>query len=100
MLKGGTGLLLDLGRPVTITSIRLDLAQYQGANLQIRIGDSTDPGDLKVAATVKDTGGVLRLTLHRPASARYLLVWFTLLPPNGSGQYEESVSSAGVNGRR
>ena len=99
MLKRGTGLLLDLGRRVTITGVRLDLAGYRGANLQLRVGDTTNPGDFRVAATVTDTGGVVRLTLPRQASARYLLVWFTLLPPNGSGQYQESVSRVHVNGR-
>ncbi len=99
-LKPGTGLLLDLGRPVTITSLRLDLAAYPGANLQIRVGDSASPGDLLVAATVTDTGGALKLTLRHPQSARYLLVWFTQLPPNGAGHYEESVSHVAVNGRR
>jgi hypothetical protein len=100
MLKHGTGLLLDLGRRVTITSVRLGLSSYQGANLELRIGDTADPGDFKVAATATDVGRVVRLTLHRPASGRYLLVWFTLLPPDGAGHYAESVSGVLVNGRR
>jgi cytoskeletal protein RodZ len=101
MLKHGTGLLLDLGRRVTVTSVRLDLSNYQGANLQLRIGDTTDPsGFNRVEATATDTGGVVRLTLHHQASARYLLVWFTLLPPDGAGHYAETVSSVLVNGRR
>jgi hypothetical protein len=100
MLKHGTGLLLDLGRRVTITSVRLGLSSYQGANLELRIGDTADPGDFKVVATATDVGRVVRLTLHRPASGRYLLVWFTLLPPDGAGHYAESVSGVLVNGRR
>ena len=35
LLKHGTGLLLDLGGKVTVTGLRLDLAQYQGADLQL-----------------------------------------------------------------
>jgi len=100
MLKHGTGLLLDLGQRVTITSVRLDLSQYGGADLQLRAGNGTSPGDLPAVATVTGADGVLRLTLRHSASARYLLVWFTQLPPNGSGQYEESVSRVLVNGRR
>jgi cytoskeletal protein RodZ len=98
MLKHGTGLLLDLGQRETITSVRLDLSP--GANMQLRVGNGTSPSDLVAAATVTNTGGALRLTLRHPASARYLLIWFTLLPPNVSGQYEESVSHVLVNGRR
>jgi hypothetical protein len=100
LLKHGTGLLLSLGRQVTITSVRIDLGQYQGVNLQLKVGDGTAPQDFNVAATADNTGGTVRLTLRHPASARYLLIWFTQLPPNGSGHYQESVSHVLVNGRR
>jgi cytoskeletal protein RodZ len=100
MLKHGTGLLLDLGGKVTVTSVRLDLAQYQGADLQIRAGNGTAPQDLRVAAKASDVGGVVKLTLRQPAAARYLLIWFTQLPPDGAGHYQASVSHVVVTGRR
>jgi cytoskeletal protein RodZ len=100
MLKHGTGLLLDLGRKATVTSVRLDLAGYQGANLQIRVGNSTASQDLLVAAKANDVGGVVKLTLRHPTAARYLLIWFTQLPPDGAGHYAASVSHVVVTGRR
>jgi Helix-turn-helix domain len=100
LLKHGTGLLLSLGRQDTITSVLIDLTQYQGANLQLMVGDGMAPQDFKVAATADNTGGTVRLTFPHPASARYLLIWFTQLPPNGDGQYQESVYHVLVNGRR
>jgi hypothetical protein len=100
MLKHGTGLLLDLGGKVTVTSVRLDLAQYQGADLQIRVGNGTAPQDLRAAAKASDAGGVVKLTLRQPAAARYLLIWFTQLPPDGLGHYQASVSHVVVSGRR
>jgi hypothetical protein len=100
LLKHGTGLLLRLAHPATITSVRIDLTHYQGVNLQLKVGDGTDPQDFKVVAAANDTGGAVRLTLHHPASARYLLIWFTLLPPNGVGQYQESVYHVLINGHR
>ena len=100
MLKHGTGLLLDLGRKATVTSVRLDLAAYQGANLQIRVGNGTASQDLRVAAQANDVGGVVKLTLRHPTAARYLLIWFTQLPPDGAGHYEASVSHVVVTGRR
>jgi hypothetical protein len=100
MLKHGTGLLLDLGGRVTVTSVRLDLAEYQGADVQIRVGNGTTPQDLLVAAKASDVGGVVKLTLRQPAAARYLLIWFTQLPPDGSGHYQASVSNVVVTGRR
>jgi transcriptional regulator with XRE-family HTH domain len=97
MLKSGTGLLLDMGRTVSITSMLIDLSPYRGADLQIRVGGT--PSDLRVAARADDVGGTVRLKLPS-LSARYVLIWFTLLPPNGAGRYQESVSRVVVNGRR
>ena len=99
-LKQGTGLLLDLGRTATITSVRIDLASYQGANLQLRVGDTDGAlSSLRVAAAADDVGGTVRLHLRSPQQARYVLIWFTLLPPNGAGQYQASVYHVVVNGR-
>jgi hypothetical protein len=101
MLKHGTGLLLDLGGKVTVTSIRLDLAQYQGTDLQIRVGnDTASPQDLRVAATANNVTGVINLTLRDAVAARYLLIWVTQLPLDGSGHYQASVSHVVVTGRR
>jgi Helix-turn-helix domain len=100
MLKSGTGLLLSLAHQSTITSVRIDLTGYRGVNLQLKVGDGTGLQDFKVVATADNTGGTVRLTLRHPASARYLLIWFTQLPPNGAGQYQESVYHVLVNGRR
>ena len=100
MLKHGTGLLLDLGRRVTVSSIVMDLSRYGGASLQIRAGSGTAPQDLRVAATASNAVGVVRLTLPHPVAARYLLVWFTQLPPDGAGHYQETVSQVQVTGRR
>ena len=99
MLKTGTGLLLDMGRRVTITSVALELGPYAGADLQLRAGNTAVLSGLRVAARVNGAGSTLRLRLRSPRTARYLLIWFTLLPPNGAGQYQASVSRVVVNGR-
>jgi len=99
-LKQGTGLILDLGRTATVTSVRIDLASFQGANLQLRVGDSDGaPSSLRVAAVADDVGGTVRLHLRSPQQARYVLIWFTLLPPNGAGQYQATIYHVVVNGR-
>ncbi len=100
MLKHGTGVLIDLGHQVTVTGVRIGLSHYRGANVQIRVGNGTAPGDLRPAAAAKNAGGVLRLGLSHPATDRYLLIWFTKLPPDGAGHYQESVSRVVVSGHR
>ena len=97
--QGGTGLLLDMGRTVTITSVRISLAGRPGADLQLRAGGSPALSDLRVVATSSGAGGTLRLSLSSPVQARYLLIWFTLLPPDTSGTYQASVYAITVQGQ-
>ena len=98
MLKKGTGLLLSLHGTATVTSVRLYLSPYRGARLQLRAGSS--PQDLRTVATASNAGGEVKLNLKQPASARYLLVWFTKLPPDGAGHYAEKISRVVVTGHR
>jgi hypothetical protein len=98
-LQAGTGLLVDMGRQVSISSVHLILGTAPGADVQVRLGDMPESGDLSTAASVYDVGGAVRLAPPEPVRARYVLVWFTLLPPDGAGTYQVSVYSITVDGR-
>jgi hypothetical protein len=98
-LQAGTGLLLDMGRRVSISSVHLVLGAPLGADVQVRLGDTPDLGDLSTAASVDNVGGKVRLAPPEPVRARYVLVWFTLLPPDGAGTYQVSVYSITIDGR-
>jgi hypothetical protein len=100
LLKHGTGLLLDLGSQLTITGVRFDLTQYRGASLEIKVGNGTTPQSLRIAASVQGASGVVRVALPHPQLARYLVIWFTLLAPDGAGHFQESVSHVAVAGHR
>jgi cytoskeletal protein RodZ len=93
-LQSGTGLLLDLGRTVTATSVTIRLGSTHGANLQVRAG--TTPADLRVVASATDAGGPVQLTLASHPHVRYLLIWFTQLPPNSAGTYQAYISDVTV----
>jgi cytoskeletal protein RodZ len=97
--QAGTGLLLDMGRTVTITSVRLSLAGRPGADLQVRAGASPALSGLRPVARSSGAGGTVRLSLTTPVQARYLLIWFTLLPPDTSGTYQVSVYDITVQGQ-
>jgi hypothetical protein len=98
-LKPGTGLLLDMGRRVTITSLRIRLGSAGGASLQIRVGDEPALSMMPVRASAQDASGPMTSHLVRPARARYVIIWFTKLPPVAVGQYRVSVYSVTVSGR-
>jgi transcriptional regulator with XRE-family HTH domain len=96
-LQSGTGLLLDMGRTVTITSARIAMANKTGADLALRIGSSPTLGSLAPAAHANGVGGVIRLTTV-PTRGRYVLVWFTRLPPDQAGTFQVAVYGITLNG--
>jgi cytoskeletal protein RodZ len=97
-LKSGTGLLIDLGRRATVNDADLDLGGYSGAKVQLREGNSADPSALRLTASYSDAGGTVRLNVNHPVRARYVLIWFTELPPDGNGTYQAAVSHVIIRG--
>jgi hypothetical protein len=98
-LRAGTGLLLDMGKPVTVTSVRLVLGSQQGADVQVWVGNSATMSGLSDVASTSDAGGAVRLAVTPSSTGRYVLVWFTRLPPNGQpGQYQVDVYGVTVDG--
>jgi hypothetical protein len=97
-LKQGTGLLLDLGRTVTVTTVTLSLGSPPGTSLELRLGAAPDLTALPVVATGTATRDQLSLPLARAARARYVLLWFTRLPPDDAGTYQLFVHRVAVQG--
>lgn len=97
-LKTGTGLLVDMGRPVRITSVRVLLDKATGADLKLYTGADPVLAADRVQASVSDVGGEVDLTLAKPELARYLVIWFTLLPPDSAGTYRATIYNIEVTG--
>jgi hypothetical protein len=98
-LQGGTGLLLDMGRTVTVTSVSVSLGGGPGASLQLRAGLEPTLAWLPAVAGVDGAGGTVRLRPSAPVHVRYVLIWFTNLPPTPSGTYQASVYQVIVQGQ-
>ena len=98
-LYPGTGLLVDMGRPTTIMAARIKLGHAHGASFQLRVGTAPAMADLSPVAHAAHTGGVVRLRLNTPAHGRYVLIWFTRLPPDQSGTFQVSVYNLRLEGR-
>jgi hypothetical protein len=95
----GTGLLLDMGRTVTVTSVRVSLGGDPGASLQLRAGAEAALAWLPQVASVSDAGGTVELRPSAPVHVRYVLIWFTQLPPDPAGTYQASVYQVIVRGQ-
>jgi hypothetical protein len=95
MLQSGTGLLLDMGKTVTISAVELKLTPGS-ADLTIRVGRTV--GSLVMAATRVGVGGTVYVHLAKRATGRYVEIWFTALPRDTTGTYQETVYRVQVSG--
>jgi O-antigen/teichoic acid export membrane protein len=97
-LKLGTGLLLDMGRTVTISTVQVLLDRRPGADFEVRVGASLT--GMRSIAEASDAGGQVSLDLATPARGRFVLIWFTQLPAADapSGTFQASVYNVSLEG--
>jgi eukaryotic-like serine/threonine-protein kinase len=98
-LQTGTGLLVDMGHTVTVSSVQVTLGPAAGNDLEVRVGDSSSVSSLTTVATESGAGGTVQLKLAAPTQARYVLIWFTSLAPDGAGTYQAKVYNITVSGQ-
>ncbi|MFD2077996.1 putative peptidoglycan lipid II flippase [Actinopolymorpha cephalotaxi] len=88
-LKPGVGMWFDLGKPVDVGRVELSL-RSGGTDVQLRAapeGASSAPtsiDDWQEIAKQDGAGGEVTLRPDKPVRTRFLLVWLTKLPPDGS----------------
>jgi len=80
--KAGVGLLVDLGAPCSVSAVALRLVG-NGSDISLRATDNPTlpPEKFTSLAEVTGANSTLTLRLPSPVVTRYLLVWFTHLPP-------------------
>ena len=103
-LKKGSGLIVDMGRPVRISSVTVTFGSVPGADVSLEVGnrDTRSAATLamfRLVAAADDIGGTHTFTARRAARGRYVLIWLTKLPPAGSGQFAAEIFSIVVRGR-
>ena len=100
--KEGVGLVLDLGQPQDVQQVTLNLIG-QGSNVDIRVADRIlpDPALWTPLASAFAPRDRISIRSPRPVTGRYVLVWFTQVPPavdSATGVYQGGVRSAVVSG--
>jgi hypothetical protein len=80
-LKDGVGLLLDMGESIPIRQVSIEFANTPGGTAELRLGNSEDLKKLAVAGKPTDTAGKKDFSFQTEQKSRYVLVWFTKLPP-------------------
>jgi serine/threonine protein kinase len=111
-LKQGSGLILDMGRSVRLSSVQVTFGPSRGLNVDIKIGNSNaqDPNSdavgqatanaMPTVASGTNVGGLQTFTVTSNATGRYVLIWFTKLPPwsGHPGKYQEQIYNIVVKG--
>jgi hypothetical protein len=88
-IKAGVGVWFDLGKPVDVGRVELSL-RSGGTDVQLRAAPedaSSAPSaidDWRQIAKQDGAGGEATLRPDKPVRTRFLLVWLTKLPPEGS----------------
>jgi hypothetical protein len=84
-LKSGVGLLLDLGQVTEVGAVSVNLVGL-GTSLELRSATTFQPqgDDYTPIAKAEHAGSFVTLRPVAPTKARYLLIWLTSLPSDGS----------------
>jgi hypothetical protein len=85
-LKSGSGLILNMGEPVQISSVTITFGDMPGANVELKEGDSNtrsvaNEESMVTVASMSDVSGTRTFKISKPVTDQYLVVWFTRLPP-------------------
>ncbi len=101
-LKAGSGLILDMGRTVRLESVTVTLGPTPGADVAIKVSNDDTLGlpSFTTVATADGIGGAHTFRASRSAGGRYVLIWFTRLPPVSPDRYQAQISSIAVRGWR
>ncbi len=104
-LKKGTGLLLDMGRPVRLSQVMVQFGATCCVHAQIEIGNNNNPVAsalstftvLQSSATAHDN---TTFNVTSNATGRYVLIWLTYLPPltGSANQFEAQIYNVVVHG--
>jgi hypothetical protein len=104
-LKAGTGFILSLPSGAKVSSLTVTFGSQPGADVSILEGDSAarSKANLHSMASVaseSNVSGVTTFTVAHPVTAKYLVIWFTKLPPlaGSQGRFEAQIFSIVIHG--
>jgi serine/threonine protein kinase len=116
-LQQGSGLILNMGHSVKLSSVKVTFQTTPGADVQIKIGNPSNPSppqgnqaDVSQAESIADSmptvaqqsnvSGTVTFTINSSDSGQYVLIWFTKLAPmpNHPNKYQGSIFNVVVTG--
>jgi len=105
-LYHGTGLMLDMGRRVNVSSVTVTFGSMSGTHVRVEVGSTGTGTGLAPPpgfTTLNHSSNAVRtvtFTGHSAASGQFILIWFTKLAPQSgqSGHFQADVFNVVVRG--
>jgi hypothetical protein len=104
-LKAGSGLMIDMGRAVRFSTVTITFNAEPGARVKLLVGNSNarskqNLDSMKEVASASNPTGIYSFHVTSQATGRYLVVWFSRLPPQSgsTGKYEAQVFNVTIKG--
>jgi serine/threonine protein kinase len=104
-LKSGTGLILDMGRPVRLSQVVVQFGTICCAHVAIEIGNNATPvpsslGSFTVVQRSSAAVGSTTFDVTSSVTGRYVLIWITYLPrlAGSQNEYEALIYNVVVHG--
>jgi serine/threonine protein kinase len=113
-LQQGSGLIINMGRPVRLSSIRITFGSVPGSDVQIKIGNPSNPSppqsepdvaqsianSMTTVAQQNDVSGPVTFSVSSKATGQYILIWFTKLAPVAGhpSRFQGDISDVVVKG--
>jgi hypothetical protein len=105
-LYDGTGLMLDMGRNVSVSSVTVTFGNIPGTHVRVEVGNTgtgtghAPPPGFTLLNKSGNAAHQVTFTGHSPASGRFILIWFTKLAAQAgqSGHFQADVFNVVVRG--
>jgi hypothetical protein len=115
-LQQGSGLILNMGHSVKLSSVKVTFESTPGAIAGIKIGNPSNPSppnnqagvseaeaeanSMPTVAQQTNVSGTVTFTINSSDSGQYVLIWFTKLAPmpNHPNKYQGSIFNVVVTG--
>jgi hypothetical protein len=105
-LYNGTGLMLDMGKNVNVSSVTVTFGNVPGTHVRVMVGNTGTgtgqgpPPGFTLLNKSSNAFSQVTFTGHRTASGQFILIWFTKLASQSgqSGHYQADVFNVVVRG--
>ena len=101
--KKGSGLILDIGWRVSVSSVMIKFGRQRGADVSIEVGNHDAPAaatlpTFRTVGSADGIGGTYTIKISCPVRGRFGLVRFTKLPSAGARRFAAGTFNIVVRG--